>query len=125
MNKNRLLIIEDEPPIANAFKKQLTMLGGFSVDIANGGNEGLEKLKKGTYDLVLLDIVMPDIDGIDVLRAIQADKKTYKDVPVMMLTNVTAIEAKKEVEKLGVKGFVVKTSIRPDELIERVKEVIA
>jgi CheY-like chemotaxis protein len=120
--KTRVLIVEDEPPIAQAFKKQLTILGGFDVDVASGGEEGLHKLGSNDYDVVLLDIVMPDIDGIDVLKTVRSDTKQYKQTPVIALTNVTADDARKEMADLGVAKFLVKTTVKPEQLIEEIQK---
>ena len=108
MNK-RILIIDDVRDIAEAFKKQLDLCGGYDSDIASGGAEALEMASASHYDLLLLDLVMPDVDGIEVLNAIKADPEKYGHVPVIALTNVTAEDTRKEVEGLGADGYVVKT----------------
>ncbi|MBN2016072.1 response regulator [Candidatus Dojkabacteria bacterium] len=122
--KKRILIIEDEEGIANAFMKQLTLIGNFDVQIAAGGAEGLKLLEDGKFDLVLLDLVMPEMDGVEVLQNMKDQHEKYKDVPVIALTNVTSDETRDEVMKLGAKKFIVKTNIEPDDLIGQINEVI-
>jgi CheY-like chemotaxis protein len=122
--KNKVLVIEDEENIANAFKKQLTILGGFEVDTANGGGEGLKKLSTNQYDIALLDIVMPDIDGLDVLQTVRSDEKKYKQIPIIALTNVTADDAKKNMQNAGVTDYIVKTNVEPEQLIKAIKDCI-
>ena len=117
MSKN-ILIIDDARDIAQAFKKQLDLTGSYEVDTASGGSEGLEKIAAGNFDLVLLDLVMPDIDGIEVLTTIKSDPKKYKDVPVIVSTNVTAEDTRKEIEALGAAGFVVKTDVDIDSVVD-------
>lgn len=116
----KILLVEDEAGIANAFKKQLTLIGGFDVTVAGGGKEGLKLLEEQDFDLVLLDLVMPDLDGVEVLRTIRAEGSKNKDLPVVILTNVTSEETKKGIEEYGIKEFIVKTEIEPEVLIEKI-----
>lgn len=116
----KVLIVEDEEGIANAFKKQLTMIAGFEVDIASGGKEGLAKMEANQYDIVLLDLVMPEIDGVEVLKSVTADKPKYHDPKVIILTNVTSDDIKSKVNEYNVKGIYVKTDIEPTQLIEAI-----
>lgn len=116
MNK-RILIIDDAQDIANVFKKQLDLLGGYDVDLASGGKQGLEMIESNNYDLVLLDLVMPELDGIEVLRIIKKDTAKYKNPAIIVMTNVTAADTKKVVEELGVVDFVVKTDTDIDMVV--------
>ncbi len=130
----KVLIVEDEEGIANAFKKQLELIGGFEVSIAPGGNQALEFLSENQVDVILLDLVMPEMDGVSVLRALQEDKdrecKTdsatnkYNHAPVIILTNVTSEETKAETQKFGIKDYIVKTDVQPDVLIDKIKAVL-
>lgn len=117
MNK-RILIIEDESDIANVFKKQLDLKGGFDVDIAEGGREGLSLMKENQYDLVFLDLVMPEVDGIAVLTEIKEKEEEYKKAPIMALTNVTAEDTRSEVEGFGIVRFIVKTDTDIEEVVD-------
>lgn len=117
MNK-RILIIEDEADIANVFKKQLDLKGGFDVDIADGGKEGLNLMKENQYDLVFLDLVMPEVDGIAVLTEIKEKEEEYKKAPIMALTNVTAEDTRSEVEGFGIVRFIVKTDTDIEEAVD-------
>ena len=117
MNK-KILIIEDAKDIANAFKKQLELQGGYDIEIAVGGKQGLEMMSQSQFDLILLDLVMPEVDGIEVLKTVKNEPEKYKKAPIMVLTNVTAEDTKKEVESLGIVRFVVKTDADVDEIVE-------
>ena len=117
MNK-KILIIEDDRDIRNAFKKQLDLLGGYDTDLAEGGEEGLEKMAETQYDLVLLDLVMPGFDGIELLQALKDNQDKYKKAPVIAVTNVTAVDTKQEAEKLGIVKYVVKTDTDIDVVID-------
>ncbi len=79
----RILVIDDEPDLARAVRLTITLQEpDWAVDVAHSGREGLKKLLEGDYDLVLLDLVMPDMSGFDVLKQIRA----FNDVPVIILT---------------------------------------
>ena len=77
----KILIVEDDPSIANLQKDYLE-LSGFSVKIVNSGNEGLQALKEETYDLVILDIMLPGADGFQVLQTI----REKEDIPVLLVS---------------------------------------
>jgi DNA-binding response OmpR family regulator len=83
-NTKRILCIEDEPEMIDLIR---LILGrrGFEVVGAAGGKEGLEKIRQGPPDLVLLDLMMPDMDGWEVYQQMKADEKT-KDIPVIVVT---------------------------------------
>lgn len=119
----KILIIEDEQSIAEVFRDQLTLGGGFEVEIAIGGQAGLDSLAKGKYDLILLDLVMQPIDGLEVLKTIKEDAEKYGQPSVIALTNVTSPEAKEEAKEYGIKDYVVKTEIGAKELIDLVNRV--
>jgi len=114
----KILIVEDELDIANWFKKQLDLKGGYDVDLAEGGQQALDKIAKTQYDLIFLDLVMPEVDGTEVLKAIKTEPDKYKKAPIMALTNVTNDDTKKEVEKYGVKKFIVKTDADIDAVVD-------
>lgn len=117
MNR-RILIIEDEPDIANVFRKQLELKGGYDVELAQGGQQGLELMMQNPYDLIFMDLVMPEFDGIEVLKAVQADPAKYNSPKIMTLTNVTSEETKKEAEELGALKFIVKTDTDIDVIVD-------
>ena len=79
-----ILCIEDEPEMIDLIRIILNR-HGFDVQGADGGREGLEKVRKNPPDLVLLDLMMPDIDGWEVYQQIKADEKT-RDIPVIIIT---------------------------------------
>ena len=79
-----ILCIEDEPEMIDLIRLILNR-HGFDVQGADGGREGLEKVKKNPPDLVLLDLMMPDVDGWEVYQQIKADEKT-KHIPVIVVT---------------------------------------
>ncbi len=123
MNK-KILLVEDEASIADVFKDQLA-LGGFDVEIASGGAQALEMLKANKYDLILLDLVMPDIDGLAVLQAIKEKPEEYHSIPTIALTNVTSDDIRKEVEPYNLKAYLNKLNVKPQMLLETVNNALA
>ena len=116
---SRILIIEDEESIADLEKDYLE-LSGFEVDVENDGNEGLAKALRTDYDLYLLDVMLPGMDGFDICREI----RNYKNTPIIMVT------AKKEdIDKirglgLGADDYITKP-FSPSEMVARVKAHLA
>ena len=122
MNK-KILLVEDEASIADVFKDQLTF-GGFDVEIATGGVQALEMLKANKYDVMLLDLVMPEVDGLAVLQTMKEKSEEYPKVPTIVLTNVTSDDVKKEVEAYNLQGYVLKLNIKPQMLIDAVNKAM-
>lgn len=120
----KILLVEDEASIADVFKDQLT-LGGFDVEIALGGAQALEMLKANKYDLMLLDLVMPEVDGLAVLQSIKDKPEDYPKIPTIALTNVTSDDVKKEVEAHNLKGYLQKLELKPRILLETVNKVLS
>ena len=81
----RILAVDDDPDILAVVALALRTLGGLDVVTASSGNEALGILAKGTFDLVLLDVMMPGIDGLETLQAIR-DNKATADLPVVLMT---------------------------------------
>ena len=82
--KGRILVIDDEADIREGLEL-LLVTEGYSVELAQNGTEGLQKLESNVYDLVLLDLMMPDVSGFEVVKALRADPVTQR-TPIMILT---------------------------------------
>ena len=118
MAKKKILLAEDEPHIARLVVFKLER-EGYEVTWAKDGGEALESIKKNRPDLVLLDVMMPVMNGFDVLKKIKEDEHYWK-IPVIMLTAKGQI---RDVEKgfdLGSDDYIVKP-FRPAELVARVR----
>jgi DNA-binding response OmpR family regulator len=87
----RILLIDDDTKILNLEKSILTQ-GGFAVETALDGAEGIEKLKKGQYDVIVLDVMMPAMDGYEVARKIK-QMDSHKSTPIVMVTAATEHDA--------------------------------
>jgi two-component system response regulator ResD len=122
-DKRKILVVEDEPDALEIFKDILAE-EGFEVDGAEGGLVALERLVNLKYDLVLLDIVMPDKDGISILEEIKRYPDKYGDTKVVMLTNIGGDLAVDKAMKIGAAGYLLKSETEPDDLVNAVKQYL-
>ncbi|MCD4760281.1 response regulator [bacterium] len=118
--KTKILLIEDEEMLANMYEVKFKN-EGFELEKALDGAEGLEKAKSIKPDFILLDIIMPKMDGFSVLKALKEDDST-KDIPVMLLTNLGQDEDIEKGKTMGAVGYLVKANITPSEVVEEVKK---
>ena len=123
VGKNRILLIDDEDFIRELYKRQLD-LAGFQTDAFGLGEQGLVAVKETVYDLILLDIMLPHMNGLDILKKIKADAR-YKNIPVILLTNLGQDNIIKEAFALGAKDYVIKASYTPDQIVEKVRKVLS
>lgn len=121
-NKPQILIIEDDPYILKMYELKLG-LEGYQVKTAVNGRLGLEKLKEGNPDLILLDILMPEMDGFEVLEHLKKDPAT-KNVPVLVLSNLGQEDHINKAMSFGVQGFIVKSQYTPSQVVETIRGVI-
>ncbi len=119
MEKGRILVIDDEEIVRLSCKRTLVP-EGYEVDTAASGKEGMELFEKSKYDLVLIDLKMPGIDGIEVLVNI---KRQHPEQNVMIMTGYDTIEHIVESISSGAAHYLEKP-FTPDTLIERINEVL-
>lgn len=120
MNKKKILIVEDEVSLLALLQQKLEK-EGFVVSTAKNGQEGLKVAILEHPDLILLDIVMPVMDGITMLTELR-ENPWGKSVPVLIMTNLTDREKMAVGVKLDVKNYLVKSDWKLKDLIEKVKE---
>jgi len=116
----KILIIDDEEPILNMYGEAL---GGHDVTFASNGEEGLKKALEIQPDIILLDIIMPKFNGLDVLDQLKNDKETY-EIPVMILSNLPKEASADKARELGAAGYFVKAEFEPDKLARTVNELL-
>ncbi|MDA7611005.1 response regulator transcription factor [Akkermansiaceae bacterium] len=116
-----ILIIEDEIDIANLVGFNFER-NGYSVDIAHDGREGLEKILKNQPDLVILDLMLPEIDGYKILKKMQRDTRSHS-IPVIMLTAKSQIDDRLKGLELGADDYITKP-FSPKELILRAQAIL-
>ncbi|OGJ65913.1 hypothetical protein A3G69_01265 [Candidatus Peribacteria bacterium RIFCSPLOWO2_12_FULL_53_10] len=110
----RILIVEDERPLSHALELKFTH-EGFACTVANSGVEGLKEANTGKYAVILLDLIMPEMDGFTFLE--QLKKKT----PVIVLSNLGQTEDQERAKTLGAKDYLVKSNTPITEIVKIVK----
>lgn len=115
----QILLIEDDFYIRDLYATYF-IKAGYSVDLAIDGEEALEKVKDKNYDLILLDIMLPKITGIDVLRIFRDEKSSAKETPVILITNLGQESIIKEAFKIGASGYLLKAQLKPQDLVNEV-----
>jgi CheY-like chemotaxis protein len=118
----KVLLVEDDPLILRLYSKTL-QLEDYEVETAENGKQALEKLNSFTPDIILLDIMMPEMNGVQFLQKITAGTESGK-IPVIVLTNVADPEVKTEAVDAGASLVLVKSQIEPDEVISSIKQVL-
>lgn len=118
----KVLLVEDEEFIRELFKRQLD-LSGFTTDAFGTGQDGLAAVSKNAYDLVLLDIMLPDINGLQILQNIRQNPTT-KNIAVVLLTNLGQDAVIKQGFELGADGYLVKAAYTPDQIVQEVKNIM-
>ena len=121
--KVKILIVEDDLFIRELYERQLS-LEGYEVSTAEDGEIGLNRITESIPDLLLLDIMLPKVSGLDLLRTIKAKEET-KNIPVILLTNLGQDSVIKEGFNLGADGYLIKSAYTPDQIIEEVKKFLS
>ena len=112
----KIVLADDEKFIAIAYKDGLTR-AGYTVVVAQDGEEALVKIKAEMPDLILLDLIMPKMTGFEVLKAVKANP-TLQNIPVMILSNLSQTTDATEAKQLGADEFLVKSNHSLKELID-------
>jgi len=118
----KVLIIEDDKFLSRIYATKLKT-AGIDTDFAFDGIEGLEKMRKNKPDLLLLDLIMPKMDGFAVLEEMHKDKKLRK-IPVVVLSNLGQEEDMKRIEKFSVKEFIIKSNTSIKAVVEKISSYI-
>jgi DNA-binding response OmpR family regulator len=116
----KILLVDDDDFLLDMYSVKFKE-EGFMIDIASSGMDALDKLKKGAYDVILLDIVMPALDGFEVLTRIKKERLADK-ATIIILSN---LGQKEDIERglaLGAQDYVIKAHFTPREVVEKVKQ---
>ena len=118
----KILFVEDERALQKTFKEILSK-EGYEVISAFDGKTGLELAKAESPDLILLDLILPKLDGFEVLKRLKENEKT-KEIPVIVLTNLERLEDVEKAIELGAKTYLVKAQYTLEEVVEKIKNVL-
>ncbi len=118
----KIAIIEDDPTINQMYRMKFEA-NGFDVQLANDGERGVALAEAFKPDLILLDMQMPTMNGLEALTEIRSHD-WGKQIPVIILTNMGEEESPKELRDLGIESYIVKADLTPSQVVERVKETL-
>lgn len=121
--KGKILLIEDDVTLSRMYEKKFTA-DGYQVVTAYDGWEGLKKTTSEKPDIVLLDILLPGLDGLAVFKKMRSQTQTF-NTPVILLTNVGEEDAIYECFKLGAVDYLVKSEVTPAQVTEKVESFLA
>ena len=115
-----VLLVEDDTFLSNIYKTKFEM-EGFKVSVAGDGEAGLADAKKKKPDIILLDILLPKLDGFLVLEKLKVDK-ALSSIPVILLTNLGQKDDVEKGIKLGAVDYLIKAHFKPSETVEKVRK---
>ncbi len=121
-SKKTILLVEDDEFLAELYGTKLG-LEGYEVLLANDGEKGLKMIKDKKPHLILLDIILPKMDGFEILKAMRSEK-SVKDIPVILLTNLSQKDEVKKGLDLGAKDYLIKAHFMPSEVVKKIKETL-
>ncbi|HSW97869.1 MAG TPA: response regulator [Candidatus Saccharimonadales bacterium] len=115
----KILIAEDDFFIRDIYSKVFS-LSGYDVKVAVDGADALEKIKADIFDMILLDIMMPRMTGIDVLKNVRSMTTTVKSTPIFIITNLGQQNVIEEAFKLGMDGYILKSQVSPQQIVDEI-----
>lgn len=118
----KILVVEDDKFLRELITQKLSR-EGYNVKEAVDGEDGVVKVKKENPDIILLDLILPGIDGFEVLAKIKEDSET-KNIPVVILSNLGQREDVERGIKLGAVDFLIKAHFTPGEIIEKIEKIM-
>lgn len=119
-----ILIIEDEVDIRDLYVFKL-QLSGYNIIEAENAKIGLKKVQEQIPDLILLDIITPEMDGFDFLRKLRKQDAKYQEIPIFVISNLASATDKDLAQQLGCVDYIVKAQVTPAELQKRVDDFFA
>lgn len=120
--KKKILLVEDDSFVSDIYQTKLDK-EGFQVLVAENGVEAMKILETVVPDAVLLDIIMPYMDGIEVLKKMKGDER-WKNIPVILLTNLSEREKIEEALGIGANDYLLKSHFTPAEVMEKVNALL-
>ncbi len=119
---SKILIIEDDSFLRGLEVGKLQK-NGYEISVAATGEEGMQKITEAGIDLILLDIILPNFDGFDILKKIRETEST-KNIPVIVFSNLAEDKDMAKAKSLGATAFMIKSNFTLDELVEHIKQIL-
>jgi len=118
----KIAIIEDDQTIAQMYRMKFES-EDFSVEVAADGHSGVQMVSRQMPDIILLDLQMPEMNGVEALKRIRK-LPGGQDIPVIVLTNLGQQEAPRDLAALGIESYIIKADLTPSQVVEQVKKTI-
>lgn len=119
----KILIVEDDQFLRD-FYQELLQTEGYLVDVAQDGQIASEKIHKGGFDLIMLDIMLPKKDGIQILTEYKQTPPAAKNGPILVLTNLGQDAVIKKCFELGASGYIIKSALNPDQVLSEINHYL-
>ncbi|HLC48944.1 MAG TPA: response regulator [Candidatus Andersenbacteria bacterium] len=119
----KILIVDDDPIFQKTMTAKLELLA-YSIVSAFDGEEGLTKAQQEKPDLILLDIKMPKLDGLSMLKKLQSNKDGQTQIPVLITSNLSSTENISEGVSLGIRGYIIKSNETLDTIVKEVETIL-
>lgn len=123
MEHAHILLVEDDPLVADVAFRNIKR-AGFSIDAVRSGEEALDAMSRKTPDLILLDIVLPGLNGLDFLQAIRKDEK-FHDVKVVIISNLGSRDDRDRGIILGADAYLVKSNVLPEDIVAEIRKILS
>lgn len=120
--KKRILIIEDDFFIRDLYVRQF-IKDGYEIDTAENGNDGIVKAEEQKPDAILLDIMLPKVSGLEVLKKLKSNPTTKPSL-VVLLTNLSEDDTIKQGFELGAEGYLIKSAYTPEQVVKEVVKLM-
>ena len=122
MDNKKILLVEDDALLQKLYT-DLLKEENYSVEVATDGLVAYQKMKDGGWDLVLLDIMLPNLDGLEIVKKLKTDQPAKPNKKMVFLTNLDKGIEINEIQKLGLE-YIIKSSLNPDEFLKKVKSYL-
>ena len=120
--KGKILLVEDDQMIVEMYKLRLEA-DGFEVVVTDKGSRALELAQQERFNIILLDVILPETDGFSILQGLKSEEKT-KNIPVLLLTNLGQESDKDKGIQLGAADYFVKSQHTPAEVLSKINELL-
>ncbi|MEX0869865.1 MAG: response regulator [Candidatus Spechtbacterales bacterium] len=118
----KILLIEDDPFLTEIYTTKFEEVG-YDIEVANNGEDGSNLAKETSPDVILLDIILPKINGLEVLTMLKKEEK-LKNTPIIILSNLGAAEDVNRAIDLGANDYLIKSQYTPSEVVAKIEEVL-
>lgn len=119
--RQKILFIEDDEMLVRAYQNKFA-LEGFEVDVVSDGLEAILKLGSNNYDLILLDLILPKVNGFDVLKQLRTSGWPAAKKPVIVFSNLGDATDIDKAKQLGANDYLVKANLSPDQVVKKIRE---